>query len=560
MILFLMLFSTGISLVSPLMMKMFVDNVLIDGNRVLLKWFAIIFVLIYVLGAILQTVTSYCYNYLGQRLMLDIRNMLYEHIERMSPSFFSKNRSGDIIQRLYTDTSQIQSLVSTRIINILMNVISAVGIIGILLTLNLQLTLLILLVFPLFALATVYFSKKIRARERKTKEKSGELLSFFQETISFMSVVQSFIREKTEARRHMQKSRELIGLSLNGTLLYSSSGFVNGLLAISATAFVYWFGGNAIFDGTLTLGGLLAYNSYVTKLFGPITGLIGQNQGIQAALVSLERIFEFLDVKQEVKDGVNAASLKMIKGRIAFDQVSFSYDGKTQILRDISFQVEPGEPVALVGGSGSGKSTIGNLLLRFYDPDKGSISLDGRDLRKIKLISLRQHVGVVSQDVALFNTTILENIRYGRRDASDDDVIAAAYLAGIGSFIEECLPEKFNTVVGEKGAKLSGGQKQRISVARVILKNPKILILDEATSALDSESEKVVQTVLDYLMEGRTTLVIAHRFSTIKNVDRIIVLDGGRIVESGTHQELYQAGGSYRLLYDNQFREKTVAA
>jgi len=226
----------------------------------------------------------------------------------------------------------------------------------------------------------------------------------------------------------------------------------------------------------------------------------------------------------------------------------------------VSFHIQAGESVALVGESGSGKSTIANLLLRFYDPARGGIRIDGRDLRKLKLSSLRQHIGVVSQDITLFNTTILENIRYGRMDASDDEVIAAAYLAGIGQFIEDKLPDKFHTVVGERGARLSGGQKQRISVARVILKNPRILILDEATSALDSESEKTVQTVLDYLMQGRTTLVIAHRFSTIKNVNRIIVMDGGQIAEIGTHDELYQGRGLYRQLYDAQFKLAQQAA
>jgi subfamily B ATP-binding cassette protein MsbA len=480
--------------------------------------------------------------------------MLYEHIEHLSPSFFSKHKTGDIIQRLYSDTTQIQSLISTRLINILMNVISAVGIILILLLLDATLTFITLLVFPLFALTSIYFGKKIRVRERRVREKSGEMLSFFQETIGLMPVVQSFVREKTEAIRHLKKSRELIGLSLAGTLLFSASGAITGLLVTLATTFVYWYGGRSVFAGTLTLGGLIAYSTYVGKLFGPISALVGQNQGIQAALVSIDRVFEFLDVKPEVKSAKDAVELKRVRGQIIFDGVNFSYDGRSPILKDINLRIEPGESVALVGGSGSGKSTIASLLLRFYDPKKGSVRVDGRDLRNINLASLRSHTGVVSQDVTLFNTTILENIRYGRHGASDDEVIAAAYLANIGQFIEEFLPDKFDTVVGERGARLSGGQKQRINVARVILKNPAILILDEATSALDSESERSVQAVLDYLMQGRTTLIIAHRFSTIKNVDRIVVLDSGQIVEVGTHEQLYESGGLYRQLYDTQFK------
>jgi ABC-type multidrug transport system fused ATPase/permease subunit len=352
----------------------------------------------------------------------------------------------------------------------------------------------------------------------------------------------------------LKKSRELIGLSLAGTLLFSASGAITGLLVTLATTFVYWYGGRSVFAGTLTLGGLIAYSTYVGKLFGPISALVGQNQGIQAALVSIDRVFEFLDVKPEVKSAKDAVELKRVRGQIIFDEVNFSYDGRSPILKDINLRIEPGESVALVGGSGSGKSTIASLLLRFYDPKKGSVRIDGRDLRNINLASLRSHTGVVSQDVTLFNTTILENIRYGRHGASDDEVIAAAYLANIGQFIEEFLPDKFDTVVGERGARLSGGQKQRINVARVILKNPAILILDEATSALDSESERSVQAVLDYLMQGRTTLIIAHRFSTIKNVDRIVVLDSGQIVEVGTHEQLYESGGLYRQLYDTQFK------
>ena len=558
-ILLLMVLSTALSLSSPLLVKLLIDGVLIDGNKSLLNYLAIVFVLVYLVGSLLQMATSYSYNYLGQRLLLDIRQLLYEHIEALSPAFFSKNKTGDIIQRLYGDVSQIQGLISTRIISIITNVIMAIGIVIMLFTLNAQLTLFTLIVFPFFAMTSVYFSKKIRTREKTVREKSGELLSFFQETISMMPMIQSFVREKTEAIRHMKKSRELIGLSLSGTMLYSSSGLINGLLATLATTFVYWYGGNAIFAGTLTLGGLIAYSNYIGKLFGPITGLVGQNQGIQAAIVSVDRVFEFLDVKPEVKNHEDAVDLKSPKGDISFDQVHFSYDGKTPILKDVSFKIKAGESVALVGGSGSGKSTIASLLLRFYDTTKGSIRIDGRDTRKITLDSLRKHVGIVSQDVTLFNASIAENIRYGRKGASDDEVMASAYLANIGEFIEDRLPDKFNTIAGEKGAKLSGGQKQRISIARVILKNPRILILDEATSALDSESEKSVQTVLDYLMQGRTTLVIAHRFSTIKNVNRIIVMERGEIVETGTHDELYAKGGAYTRLYDAQFASEQAA-
>jgi ABC-type multidrug transport system fused ATPase/permease subunit len=559
MIMMIMLFSSSISLFNPLVIKFLIDNVLIDWKPALLKWVAIILILVNVLEGTIFMATSYSSTLLGQRLLLDIRKMLFEHIEHMSPSFFFKNKSGDIIQRLYNDSSQIQSLLSTRIIEILKNIITAVGAIVLLLLLNQKLTFITILVFPLFAATTFYFSKKIRAREKIVSEKSGEMLSFFQEIIALIPLVQSFVKEKYEARRHLRKSREVIDISLNGSLLYSSSGFVQSLLVSSTTAIIYWAGGNAFFEGTLTLGGLIAYASYVSKLFGPISELVRQNLGIQAALVSLERVFEFLDVAPEVKDSAHARALKKVKGEIVFESVNFSYDGKFNSLDNISFKVKPGEAIALVGESGSGKSTVGNLLLRFYDPQKGCIRLDGTDIKDIKLSSLREYIGIVSQDVTLFNTSILENIRYGRRGASDDDVITAAHLANMGEFIEERLPEKFDTVVGERGAKLSGGQKQRISVARVILKNPRVLILDEATSALDTESEKIVQTVLEYFMKGRTTFIIAHRFSTIKNVDRVIVLDDGAIAEIGKHDELYNAPGIYRQLYDNQFQNESHA-
>ena len=422
---------------------------------------------------------------------------------------------------------------------------------GVMLKIDWQLTLMALPALPLFAIALKLFSKPVREVSRKVQDKNSEISENLQESISGVREVKAFTQERNEINRLLNIFRQLLGLRVKQSVLQSSSGGVAELTAVSGIMFVLWYGGMKAIKGAMQMGVLIAFVNYLGRLFNPIGKYMELNNRIQSAMGAAERVFEFLDTVPEIYDKTTAIALPPVMGRVQFENVHFAYEKDDEVLTDITLKVEPGEMIALVGPSGSGKTTLVNLIPRFFDPTSGRIIIDDCDLRNVKIQSLREQVSVVFQDSFLFAVTVRENIRFGKRDATDEEIIAAAEAVNAHEFITQ-LPEGYDTEVGERGVKLSGGQKQRISIARTILRDPKILILDEATSALDSESELLVKEALEKLMEGRTSFVIAHRLSTVLKADRIVVLNKGKVVEVGSHEKLLAKGGMYEKLYEVQ--------
>ena len=544
-----------LSLVDPLVIKVLIDNVFVEKNIGLLNLIMLALIGLYLFRVLFSIIVSYLYSFVGQRILFDIRNQLFQHLEKLHMGFYSQTKTGEVVSRVNNDVASLQDIVTTTFINLITDLVTVIAILAVVLYLDWRLTLVSLSVSPLFAFSIAYFSKKIRRRSKLVREKVADILNFFQETISGMKLIQSFAREKHEARRFLRKGKEMInlriGLGVLGGVATSSAGFTAAL----GPALVLWYGGYRVVGGALTIGGLVAFYTYVGRLFGPLHRLARLNVTIQTAMASIDRIFEFLDIKPQIRDAPGAISLSKVNGDLRFEKVSFSYRSGEPILEDISFDAKKGERVAIVGPSGVGKTTIMNLICRFYEPSRGVVKLDELDVKKIKLSSLRKQIGVVSQETFLFNTSIKENLRYGSMKSTDEEIMEAAKKANIHEFIKG-LPEGYETLVGDRGMRLSGGERQRLSIARAILKDPRILILDEATSSLDSKSENLIQKALQPLMRNRTTITIAHRLSTVINSDKILVLTEGKIAESGTHWELLQKGRVYKLLWDEQMKRK----
>jgi len=550
----IMLVIVGLALLDPLVLKIMIDHVLVDGNVSLLNILIVALISLFLLRAVLNVFTNYLIHFVGQRILFDIRHSLFRHLERLHMGFFARTKTGEIISRVNNDVERIQSILTSTFITILTDLATLIVILILIFYLDWKLTLAALTLFPAFFLSQFYLGKKIKFKSRQARDKSAEILSFFQESFTSIRLIQAFVKERYEAIRLLRKSRELINLRIAlgvlGALAASIAGFLSGLGPI----IVLWYGGHQVIQGDLTIGGLVAFYAYVGRLFGPVFRLAQHNVSIQTARASIDRIFEFFDVEPRIRDDVSSHPLKRIRGHIEFRDVHFAYNQEEPLLRDISFEISPGAKIAVVGRSGEGKTTIINLLCRFYDPVSGSILLDGHDIRKIRLSSLRGHIGLVSQDTVLFNASIRDNILYGNRKASEEELIRAARKAYIHDFVAT-LPDKYETIIGDRGVRLSGGQCQRLSIARTILKDPEILILDEAMSSLDAKSEVYIQNALEPLLEEKTCLIVAHRLSSIVDADRIIVLHEGKIVESGTHDELLDKGGIYLMLWNQMSRQ-----
>lgn len=488
---------------------------------------------------------------LGQRVVFNMRLDLYAHLQALPLSFHDRKRTGDMVARLTSDLVLVQDLVVSGLFDLFTNSFTLVGMVVIMYLLDWRLTLLALAIMPLLFYVVNHFTTRIRSLSRDQRKKEGQIASISQETLSSQRIVKAYNAEEREASRFEAASALSLASSIRSTQLQSAfTGAVMVCVAVGTGAIIL-FGGNGVLAGALTAGDLIVFLSYLSSMYRPMRNLSKLANTITKATAAAERIVEILDMRSEVTDAPDAVDLPRVKGRVEFDRVDFDYDPAHPVLRDVSLRVEPGEKVAIVGSTGAGKTTIVSLLLRFYDPKAGSIRVDGLDLRSVRLASLREQVGIVLQEAVLFRMTIRENIAYGRPDATMDEVVSAAEAAQAHGFISR-LPEGYNTLIGERGLTLSGGERQRIAIARAILKDAPIVVLDEPTTGLDAESEALVLRALDELTRGRTTFVITHRLSTVRDADCIYVIENGRVVESGTHDELLAKEGRYSRLYQIQ--------
>ncbi|MDO8643266.1 MAG: ABC transporter ATP-binding protein [Candidatus Woesearchaeota archaeon] len=546
-----------LSLAGPYLVKILLDDILPYKNVGLLLQLMSIFILIFVVKTLVGIWHSYQTTRLVETMVLDVKTELFAHVEDLDLSFYHSKSVGDILYRLDEDVYSIDSFINLIVDMLLLNLLTAIFILIICFNLNWKVTVMSLGFFPFFVIAQKYFGDKIRKQKQRIILRLTDMLSFLEENITGIKAIKSFALETKKLGEYTDKTKKLIRLNLRMDLLDSFSEAVVGIITFIPLIVILWYGSYQVILGVLTIGSLIAIYTYIGKLFDPIASLGSMNIALQTTLVSVNRVFQFMDTKTKIKEKPNAVELKNPRGHIAFKAVSFSYPHAEPVLERINFEIKPGQMFGLVGPSGSGKTTVGNLMFRFFDPTSGSITIDGHDMRDLKIKSIRDAIGIVSQESILFNTTLKENIRFGKTNASDAEVIRAAKLAHIHEFIMK-QPKRYESKVGEHGVKLSGGEKQRISIARVFLKNPKILILDEATSSLDSESEYLIQQALQRVTEGRTTLVIAHRLSTIRNADIIIVLKDKNIKEQGSFAKLMKKKGLFYYFYKTQFAKSAI--
>jgi len=538
---------TFLNLTPPYLMKILIDDAIGNSNLTLLVWLTISLVIIYLLRALTEAGRSYLLGKLGQRIMVDLRRKIYEHLQVLSLSFYDKNETGRIMSRVMSDTERVQFFLTWGIQQFFMDILILVFVAIILFTMNWQLAIIVLTPTPILIIGTKFFSKKIHNVYHKAWRRWADLSTILADTVPGITVVKAFSQERREINKFNRKTHELyevnVKISFMEGIFFPLVGFIMTLGAVS----VWWFGGRQILSGNLTLGVLTAFISYTWRFYEPVGRLSNMSSILLRATTSAERIFEVLDTRPEVHDSPNAVSLPPLKGHIKFHNVSFAYENGETVLRNINLEIKPGQKIGLVGPSGAGKTTLAKLILRFYDPTEGKITIDGYDLREVKQESLRRQIGIVLQEPFLFKGSIAENIAYGNPGAPPEKIIEAAKAANIHDFILS-LPEAYDTDVGERGHRLSGGEKQRVSIARALLRDPRILILDEATSSVDTATESLIQQALERLMENRTSIIIAHRLSTLRNADKIVVVDRGKIVEEGSHEELIRLGGLYSRL------------
>jgi subfamily B ATP-binding cassette protein MsbA len=525
-----------------------------------LKWKRVLTILliVFVFRAITSFTSEYAFQKVGLSTVRDLRNELYERMIHQSHGFFSKRSTGEMVSRVVSDADAIQAAVSTRMGDLLQESVTLVGLIVYLFILNPVLAVVSLIGAPLIVTPVVQFGKRLRKTTHRSQERMAEIATLLEETIRGVRIVKAFTMEPFEIGRFREATRRHLRWNLSAQRIQALTSPVMELLAGLCMVLLFYYAQSRIAAGRLTTGEFVSFLTALALMYAPIKKLNKVNLSLNTALSAAERVFLMLDVPNEVVEKPGALALQGVGQGIRYDGVTFTY-GNEPVLKNVDLDVAPGEIVALVGGSGAGKSTLVNLLPRFYDVSEGQITVDGVDIRDTELVSLRRLMGFVTQEVILFNDTVRNNIAYGRSDVDEQLVIDAARAANAHEFITN-LPQGYDTVVGESGVLLSGGQRQRLAIARALFKDPPILVLDEATSALDTESERLVQQALNNLMRGRTTLVIAHRLSTIRSAHKIVVLDKGRIVESGTHEQLLSRRGVYRKLYDLQFVDDEVVA
>ena len=546
--------AAGANLYLPWIIKDMIDDVLMSKDMLMLNLIAAGILVVMFTRGVFYYGQSYLVSYVGQRVIIDVRSVLFRKFQKMPLSYYDRQQTGTVMSYITNDVSAMQSAIVDNLIELVTESSILIGSLAMMIYLDWKLSLLTLMTIPLVGFAMKIFGRKLKRSSTVIQERAAEITSLLQESISAIRVVKSFVRETYEIRRFEEQNWKNFQAAMKNVKLSSLLTPTVEFLAAIAVTFIVWFGGYEVVNEVITAGELVAFLTYAVNLANPVKRLSRVYAAIQKAMAAADRVFEVMDLDEKITDVPGAKPLPPIKGQVEFKDITFSYKEGQPALQHISLKAEPGQMIALVGPSGSGKSTIANLIPRFYDVDSGTISIDGHDIRQVTADSLREQIGLVPQETMLFSTTVMENIRYGRLEATDEEVIEAARAANAEEFIKD-LPEGYDTRLGERGLNLSGGQRQRLAIARAILKNPRVLILDEATSALDTESEKIVQDALDKLMVGRTSFVIAHRLSTIFNADQIFVVENGQLREHGTHEELLAAGGLYSNLYNIQFRQ-----
>jgi subfamily B ATP-binding cassette protein MsbA len=520
-----------------------------------LKFAALAVLGIAVVGAACSYVEKYITTSVGQWVTHDLRRTLYSHIQRLSLAYHDHKQTGDLISRVTGDIDAIQSFIVSGLLDALINILTLLGMLGVMLYLNWRFTLIALSVTPFLFLVVFSYTRRIKKASREVRKKEGEIVSVMQEVLSSIHVVKAFAREDYEQKRLEEESLEGVEIGLRARSLKAKLAPLVEVIVAVGTCLVLWFGARMALSGELSAGSLVLFIWYLGKMYKPMQQLSKMTDAYSKAVVGYERIREIFETDNEIKDIPGARRAPKFKGGIEFDDVSFGYEPGTLVLKDVSFQIPPGQVAALVGPTGAGKSTIISLIPRFYDPTSGVVKVDGQDVRRFQQKSLRQQISFVLQETLLFHGPIWNNIAYGKPEATRAEILRAAEMANAHEFIEK-LPDGYDTILGERGVTLSGGQRQRIAIARAIIRDTPILILDEPSSGLDAASEKLVFEALDRLMEGKTSIVIAHRLATIRRANCIFVLDGGTIVERGTHEELMRAGGLYADLHSIQFTQE----
>ncbi len=546
-----LLLSTAATIGGPLVAKQAIDEGIVPGDESSLQMWVIVFVVVAGIGWAASAAQSYLTSWVGERILTDLRVDLFEHVQRLDLGFFERTRAGVVISRLTNDIEALETLVTDGPTTLLQNTVTLIGSALVLLYLDWQLALATLTVFPGMAIATALFRRYSSRAYRRTRERLAEVTASLQEDISGVRVVQAFRRERANERRFHEVNgsyREANVQTVNVSAVYFP---VVDLLSATAMAVVLGYGGVLVINGQITTGDLFVFIGLLSYFFEPVQQLSQFYQTFLAGTAALDKIFDVLDTDPRLTDRPDAKELPQITGRVEFEDVRFAYrEGSAEVLHGISFAVQPGQTVALVGHTGAGKSTIVKLLARFYDPTGGRVLVDGHDLREVTMTSLHRQLGMVPQEGFLFARSVAENIAFGRPDASREEVEAAARAVGAHEFIE-ALPEGYDTSIAERGARLSIGQRQLVAFARALLANPRLLILDEATSSVDIPTEARIEHALETLLADRTAFVVAHRLSTIRRADVIVVLEYGEIIESGTHEQLIAARGRYFALYDD---------